>query len=112
MTPRAYTPGEVRALIAPLFGIEAEKLDMLFLVTTTKDTPPRLCIQSNVSDIQRRLHILLAAIECDVTANTVQIMLCMDDDCDQGDGAHPHPRTEDCPAQDPPEGESPMDQFR
>lgn len=67
--PSSYTPGEIRALLAPLLDVSAEDLDAVYLIAVTNDH--QLVVQSNIHIFPVRLQLLLHTIQYEVSAHTI-----------------------------------------
>lgn len=87
-----YTSGEMKALIAPLLGIDPEDLDTICIIAISRQR--QLAVQSNIEDVYTRIRLLLATLEYELHVHTeaTDVELC---ECDLAPG--PHPRTDDCP---------------
>jgi hypothetical protein len=92
-----YTPGEIAALVAPLFGLEPDELEHVYMVVITSTDPPRLAVQTNINAMDLRLQILLHTIQYEVTTHTIPLTaVCLDPACPAA-GTGPHVRMLTCP---------------
>lgn len=92
--PGSYTPGEVKALVAPLVGLD-EPAQVQGVMLMVLDQDGQLRVNSNLAEPIDRVNFLLNAIQAEMNHNFIPITLCTDESCDVA--PVPHHMTEDCP---------------